>query len=143
MQTLAKTLIGTAAAGVMAAAAAAPAQARDFDDGRYDSRYDHRRGVNADRAVQRCVAAATRTANRYAYGSRARVTDIRDVDHKRYGYKVEGRIAVNTMGRDWRGRDRSYGWSHGVRGYDSGRFVCKVDYRGRIADLDFSGIRGL
>ncbi|MCJ2180366.1 hypothetical protein [Novosphingobium album (ex Hu et al. 2023)] len=136
MLTFTKTLIGTISAGVMAATAATPALARDYDRG-------HHRGMNADRAVQRCAAAATRTASRYSYGSRARVTDIRDVDRKRYGYKVEGRIAVNTMHRGWREARHSYGWNRGVRGYDSGRFVCKVDYRGRIADLDFSGIRGL
>ena len=137
MQTFTKTLIGTISAGVMAASAATPALARDYE------RHGHHRGMSADRAVQRCVTAATRTANRYSYGSRARVTHIRDVDHKRYGYKVEGRIAVNTMHRDWRDARHSYGWNRSARGYDSGRFVCKVDYRGRIADLDFFGIRGL
>ena len=59
---------------------------------------------------------------------------------------------MNTMGRHWRSGDRRYGrgwnndhrgWNRSVRGYDSGRFTCKVDYRGRVADLDFKGIRGL
>lgn len=140
MQTLTRTLIETVAAGVMAASAATPALAHDDYGGRYDGRHDleygryGHRGVNADGAVQQCVAAATRAATRYSYGSRARVTGIRGVDHKRYGYKVEGRIAVNTMHGHWRYR---------AGGYDSGRFVCKVDYRGRIAGLDFTGIRGL
>lgn len=150
--------------GIAAIAAAASNNDRDryrYDnpwDRRYDrrdnrrGRYDYRRGVNPRSAIQQCVAAATRTANRYSYGGRARVTDIRDVDRKRYGYKIKGRIAVNTMGRHWRSGDRHYGrgwdndhrgWNRSVRGYDSGRFTCKVDYRGRVADLDFKGIRGL
>ncbi|MCT2400137.1 hypothetical protein [Novosphingobium mangrovi (ex Huang et al. 2023)] len=171
MQALTKTLIGTVAAGAMAASAATPALARDRDGGidagtviagalvvggiaaiaasagnkdrddyRYDARwdrdgrygsYDYRRGISRRDAVDRCVAAATRTANRYAYGGRARVTDIRDVDRKNYGYKVEGRIAVNGVNHAWRG------------GYDTGKFACKVDHRGHVADLDFKGIRGL
>ncbi len=64
---------------------------------------------------------------------------------------MRGRIAVNQMGRSWRSGDRTYGrgwdgdyrgWNNRYRGYDSGNFTCKVRY-GRVADLDFSGIRGL
>ena len=127
-----------------------------YDDYRYrDQRYD-RRGYNGYRndprsAVEQCVYAAERTANRYSYGGRSKVTDIRDVDRKRGGYKVKGRIAVNTQGRDWRRGDRYYGrgWDNDYRGYndryrgyDSGKFTCEVR-NGRVVDLDFSGIRGL
>lgn len=194
MQTLAKTVVGTVAAGAMAVSVATPALARDHgistgdviagalvvggiaavaaaasnDDGyRYGNDYrwddrgrwgdDGRRGSSRygsdpRGAVEQCVRTAERTASRYSYGSRADVTDIRNVERTRYGYKVTGRIAVNSMGRDWRYGDRRYGsgwgsdyrgWNDGLRGYDAGRFTCKVDYRGRVADLDFSGIRGL
>ncbi|KHK90521.1 hypothetical protein [Novosphingobium malaysiense] len=150
--------------GIAAIAAAASDNDRDryrYDgrwdrrhDDRYDryGRYDYRRGLRPRDAVERCVSVVTRTANRYSYGGRAKVTDIRKVDRKRYGYKIKGRIAVNTMGRHWRRGDRDYGygwdrdhrgWNHSLRGYDSGRFECKVDYRGRIRDIDFKGIRGL
>lgn len=148
MQTLAKTLIGTVTAGVLAVSAAASVLAHDYDGARPGDRY----GINARDAVHRCSAAAARMANRYSHGGRARVTDIRDVDRLRHDYKVEGRLAVNMMGRDWRQGDRTYGngwgndyrgWNSGMRGYDAGRFSCRVDYRGRIADLDIRGIRGL
>jgi hypothetical protein len=187
MEKLTRFLVGTVAAGAMAASATSPAMARDDDgidagtviagalviggiaavaaaagrdDNRYDARYarydrgryDYGRGAGPREAVEQCVHAAERTANRYSYGGRAKVTDIRDVDRKRYGYKVKGRIAVNAMGRPWRSGDGYYGrgwgrdyrgWNSTLRGYDAGSFECKVDYRGRVADLDFKGIRGL
>ncbi|WP_395390934.1 hypothetical protein WBP07_10225 [Novosphingobium sp. BL-8A] len=109
------------------------------------------RGGSRDAAGQ-CSAAAERTANRYSYGGRARVTDIRSVDRKDYGYKVKGRIAVNAMGRSWHRGDPDYGqgwgrdyrgWNADMRGWDSGTFECKVDWRGRVYGIDFKGIRGL
>jgi len=102
-------------------------------------------------AVEQCVYAAQRSANRYSYGGNARVTDIRNVDGRRDGYRVHGRIAVNTLGRTWRNGDRYYGngwngdyrgWNQNYRGYDSGSFTCDVRY-GRVVGLDFDGIRGL
>lgn len=146
--------------GIAAVAAAASNNNRETYAYGYDRDYrgahgrygSSRYGVDPRSAVEQCVAAATRTANRYSYGGRARVTDIRDVDRRDYGYKVEGRIAVNGSGRDWRSGDGRYGrgwgndyrgWNSNLRGYDAGTFSCKVDHRGRVADLDFSGIRGL
>jgi len=132
-------------------------------DNRYDDRYDRdyrgdydRQGYgwaygNPRSAVEQCVYAAERTANRYSYRGRADVTDIRDVDRTRYGFKVKGRIAVNTMGRDWRRGDARYGrgwdndyrgWNDRYAGYDAGKFTCEVR-NGRVVDIDFSGIRGL
>jgi hypothetical protein len=79
------------------------------------------------------------------------VTDVRQVRETRYGLEVKGRIAVNSMGRDWRSGDGNYGrgwggdyrgWNSNLRGYDSGTFKCRYD-RGRVVDIDFSGIRGL
>ena len=102
-------------------------------------------------AVEQCVYAAQRSADRYSYGGDARVTDIRNVDGRRDGYRVHGRIAVNTLGRNWRNGDRNYGngwngdyrgWNQNYRGYDSGSFTCDVRY-GRVVGLDFDGIRGL
>lgn len=161
---LAKGTIATVAAGAMAMGAASPAVARDRDNGistgeviagalilggiaavvassgndrdRYgDYDYgDNRRGYRDDygagssrNAVEQCVYAAERNASRYSYGNNANVTDIRSVSRMRDGYTVRGRIAVNTGYR---------------RGSDSGNFTCKVRY-GRVADLDYSGIRGL
>lgn len=132
-------------------AAIASAASKDKDrryDGRYydrrgyDSRYDNR-GYdryrdNPRNAVERCINAVNRDANRYVRGN-ARVTDIRDVDRKSYGYKVKGTLVVNQRNRGWRG---DYGYSRSGYNYDSGRFTCKVGYGGRI-DIDYSGIRGL
>ena len=67
------------------------------------------------------------------------MTDIRDVDAKRDGYRVKGTIIVNERNGGW-GRDYNYRYSG--RNYDSGRFTCDVRY-GRVVDLDYSGIRGL
>ena len=101
-------------------------------------------------AIEQCVYAAERNASRYSYG-RADVTDIRQVKDTRYGFEVKGRIAVNGKGRSWNRGDSNYGqgwcgdfrgWNSSMRGYDSGSFKCKFE-RGRIVDLDFSGIRGL
>jgi hypothetical protein len=122
---------------------AAVASAAGRDRGRYDDRY-YNRGGNPRTAVEQCVYAAERTANRYSHGGGAKVTDIRDVDSKRDGYKVKGRIAVNTRNNDWRrGWGNDYrGWNNRYSGYDAGKFTCEIRH-GRVVDLDFDGIRGL
>ncbi len=130
-------------------AAVASAAGRDRD--RYD-RYDRGGyGYGPRDAVEQCVRAAERNANRYSWGGRSRVTDIRDIDRKGNGFRVKGRIAVNQMGRDWRRGDNRYGsgwnndyrgWNDRYNGYDSGRFTCQVR-NGRVVDIDYSGIRGL
>ena len=110
-----------------------------YNDYRYRGYYQ-----NPRQAIEQCVYAAQRTANRYSYGGRSRVTDIRDIDPARDGFDIRGRIAVNSRnpywyngwGNDWRG------WNNAYRGYDAGSFECKVRY-GRVVDLDFRGIRGL
>lgn len=123
------------------------------DDYRYrDRRYDDRRyrdrgyrGLSARAAVERCVRVAEQQAYRTGY-RRVKVTDIREVDRKSYGYKIKGRIAVDEgyrggrYGRGWGGDYR--GWNDSMRGWDSGKFSCKIDGRG-VRDLDYSGVRGL
>ena len=106
-------------------------------NGGYNSRYGYN-GGNPRQAVQQCVNAATANANRYGYGRGARVTDIRDVDSTRYGYRVKGTIVVNERNGGW-GRD--YGYRNNGRNYDRGKFSCDVQY-GRVVDLDYSGLRG-
>lgn len=125
---------------------------RGWNGDRYDNRYDNRYGYggNPRSAIEQCVRTAERNASRYSYG-RADVTDVRDVRQTRWGYEVKGRIAVNSNGRDWRRGDSNYGrgwnndyrgWDNSLRGYDSGNFKCRVE-RGRVVDIDYSGIRGL
>lgn len=143
-------IAGALIIGGIAAVASAAGRDRDYrydDRGRYDDRYRGRhydRRGNARSAVEQCVYAAERTANRYSYGGRSQVTDIRDVDRKRDGYKVRGRIAVNARNNDWRrGWGNDYrGWNSRYSGYDAGKFTCRIRY-GRVVDLDFDGIRGL
>ncbi len=151
--------------GIAAVASAASDGGRDrYAYGRagYGDRYGYDRsgyggshgydrgGGNPRQAVERCVREAEQTAGRYSRGH-ADVTYIRSVRDTRYGYKVVGRIAVNSSGRVWRTGDRAYGngwngdyrgWNSNLRGYDAGSFECRVE-QGRVVDLDFNGIRGL
>lgn len=122
---------------------------RDYGYDDYNYRGGYRHG-NPRRAVEQCIRAAERSASRYSYGN-ADVTDIRDIDRINGGFRVEGRIAVNSMGRGWRNGDRYYGrgwdndyrgWNNRYRGYDAGKFTCEVRH-GRVSYLDFRNIRGL
>lgn len=127
---------------------------RYYENGnRYDERYDSRyaRAGDPRSAVEQCVYAAESGANRYSYGGRSQVTDIRQIDRRRDGYTVRGRIAVNSMGRNYRRGDARYGrgwnndyrgWNNAYAGYDSGSFSCRVRY-GQVVDLDYDGVRGL
>ena len=133
--------------GIAAVASAAGGRNRGYDGRVYEGRgYDgYDRAGSSRQAVEQCVYAAERNASRYSYrGSGAQVTDIRNINRKRDGYTVKGRIAVNTNNRDWRrGWGNDYrGWDNRYSGYDAGKFTCDVRY-GRVVDLDYSGIRGL
>lgn len=154
-------IAGALIIGGIAAVASAAGNNRYDRDYRYDrAGYGYDRGYgyqndyyargNPRQAVEQCVYAAERNAARYSYG-RADVTDVRDIRETRYGYEVRGRIAINGNGRDWRRGDGNYGrgwggdyrgWNDNLRGYDSGTFKCRIE-RGRIVDLDYSGLRDL
>lgn len=119
-----------------------------YRDRRFDERHYHDRdfrSLSSRTAVERCVRVAEQQAYRAGYRG-VKVTDIRDVDRKSYGYKIKGRIAVDEgnrggrYGRGWGGDYR--GWNNSMRGWDSGKFSCKIDGRG-IRELDYSGVRGL
>jgi hypothetical protein len=171
---LARTTLGTLAAGALAVASASPAMADDrrdrdgigageiiagavviggiaalagaFDGDRDRDRWDRRdyRGDRWDRgdrygfgggargAVERCVRAAENQARRFGGYRYADVTDVRDLDRTRFGFRIQGRIEVGDGGR-WAGRGR---------GYDRGRFTCRLDGRGAPL-VEFDGIRGL
>lgn len=127
-------------------------------DDRYyrDGRYGYYNG-NPRAAVEQCVSAANADARRRGYGY-AQVTQIRDVDDTNYGWKIKGRMEVDSSrgyygrGYDTRGYDnRRYnnGYYNNGRYYDrqgyrqdSGNFTCWID-RGRVSRMDYSGIRGL
>lgn len=99
---------------------------------RDDYRDDYRRGFRggARGAVERCVRAAENQARRFGGYRYADVTDVRDLDRTRFGFRVEGRIQVQGHPR-WGGRN-----------FDRGRFTCRLDGRGAPL-VDFDGIRGL
>ena len=141
-----EVIAGVAVLGGLAAVLASSNNSRNRDY-RYDGRYGRDYGRSnwngyqrdADYAIDQCVRAAERQARRWS-GSRAEVTDVRDIDRTRRGFEVKGRIAVRDdyRGRGWERssyRDRNDRW-------DDGRFECTVR-NGRVVDVDFRGIRGL
>jgi len=156
-----EVIAGALVIGGIAAVAAAASNNNDRDyrnaDGyRYDRAgygYENARYGYGDsrQAVAQCVAAAEQGANRYSRGGgRSDVTDIRSVRQTRNGFEVKGRIAVDGNARGYRSNARygngwngDYrGWNSNLRGYDSGTFTCRTNY-GRVANLDYNGIRGL
>ena len=101
---------------------------RHWDRGRDFRGRDFRRGGPRN-AIERCVRAAERQAQRFGGWRFADVTQIRDVDRTRYGFRVEGRMEVQG----------NYNFR---RNFDRGRFTCRIEGRGRPR-IDFDGIRGL
>lgn len=112
-----------------------------YDDrygGRYDDRYgyDWRRHGGSRQAVSQCVAAVERGRSRYG---RIDVTEVRDIDRRRDGYRVEGRVVAQDRYRGGWGRyDDRYGRYDNDR-YDNGRFTCTVRY-GRVDQVRVSGL---
>lgn len=100
-----------------------------YDNGRYtESRYGNNyRQIGQRQAVNRCVRAAESEATRHG---RASVTDIRDIDRTRYGYRVKGKILVE-QGRRGRHHRSSYA--------DQGKFTCYIEGN-RVSDVQFSGL---
>ncbi|KLI63562.1 hypothetical protein [Aurantiacibacter marinus] len=115
---------------------------RDYrgDNYRHNRRDNRGYANNGRRAVEACVRAAERTAQRYT-GSSAEVYEIRDVDRERHGFEVKGRIAVRDNYRS-RGHRGDYRRGYRNDGWDEGRFECEFR-NGRVVDIDFRGIRGL
>lgn len=96
-----------------------------YDRGNYG--YDYRRHGNARQAVNQCVRDVEYRSGRWG---RTDVTEIRDIDRRRDGYIVKGRVIVRD---GYRGRYGRGGY------YDRGKFSCFVRY-GRVEDVRFSGL---
>ncbi|MBL0925163.1 MAG: hypothetical protein IBJ12_11950 [Sphingomonadaceae bacterium] len=137
-----EVIAGAVVLGGLAAVIAASDDDRDYRYGYDRSRYDYDRagyGYNyrhggSRAAVNQCVNSVERWAGRY---SRSDVTQIRDIERTRYGYRVKGNVIVRD---DWRGRNSAYDrYDRYDRGYDRGRFTCYVE-RGRVVDIDYSGL---
>ncbi|MEM7703717.1 MAG: hypothetical protein AAF251_17400 [Pseudomonadota bacterium] len=136
-------IAGAVVIGGIAALAGAFDRNRDrrFDDRRFnDRRFRDRRfahngyrggfaNVGPRQAINRCVRAAERQARRFGGWRFADVTQIRDVDRTRFGFRIRGRMEVEG--------NRAF-----RRNFDRGRFTCQFDGRGRPF-VDFDGIRGL
>ena len=101
----------------------------NFNNRHYNNGYAYNRG-GGQRAVERCIRVAERQARRFGGYRYANVTQIRDIDRTRYGFRVKGRIEVEGA-RGYRGRN-----------YDRGRFTCYFE-RGSRPQIDFRGIDGL
>ncbi|MDM8009995.1 MAG: hypothetical protein QUV08_03420 [Parasphingorhabdus sp.] len=134
-----EVIAGVAIIGAIAAIASSGNKDRRYRDDDYrgdrygndryaDSRFGNRyRQIGQRQAVNRCVRAAERGATNYG---RANVTDIRDIDRTRYGYRVKGRILVDQG----RGRYQRSGYS------DKGNFTCYIEGN-RVSDVRYSGLR--
>ncbi|WP_298304280.1 hypothetical protein [uncultured Erythrobacter sp.] len=120
---------------------------RRYRDGHYNDRryhgtnynnnrhYNNGRAYNrggGQRAIERCIRVAERQARRFGGYRFADVTQIRDVERTRYGFRVKGRIQVEGL----------QGRGYGNQGFDRGRFTCYFE-RGNRPQIDFRGIRGL
>jgi hypothetical protein len=151
-----EVIAGAVVLGGLAAVIASADNDRDdrygygYDRSRYDYDragygYSNRHG-GSRAAVNQCVNNVERWAGRY---SRSDVTQIRDIERTRFGYRVKGNVVVRD---GWRGRHSGYdgynrydrddrhGYGDGYgRGYDKGRFTCYVE-RGRVIDIDYSGL---
>ena len=139
--------------GIAAVASSSSRNNGYYRDRNYRGQNNYNRG-NARAAVERCVRVAERRAKRAGYRF-ADVTQIRDVDRTRYGFRVKGRLVVDGA-RGYRGAygdhrynnrnrydERRYdrGYYSGARA-DRGKFTCNIEH-GRGAHVNYSGIRGL
>ncbi len=122
---------------------------RNYDN-RDRYRSDYRRGNNPRRAIKKCIRAVERDAMRSGYRY-ADVTQVRDVEDTRYGWRVKGRLKVANRGYDRQHNyrndryDRYDRYSHNRDSYrrgDAGKVTCFVE-RGRIADIRYKGLRRL
>ena len=134
-----EVIAGAVVLGGIAAVIASSNKRDRYDDRYYRGSHNYNRRGNPRAAVDACVRAAERRAQRYT-GGRAEVYEIRDVDRERRGFRVKGRIAVqDTYGRGYRG---NYRRGYNNRDWDEGRFTCDFR-RGRVVDIDYRGIRNL
>ena len=139
--------------GIAAVAAAVDGDRnRNYRDRRYRNNHRAYRRGGPRRAVERCIRAAERDARRSGY-SYADVTQVRDVERTRYGWRVKGRIEVNGARgyrggygyrnqRGYRGDYQRAGYGRYNRGYDRGKFTCRIE-GGRVNYVNFKNIRGL
>ncbi|MEM9312278.1 MAG: hypothetical protein AAGA34_12620 [Pseudomonadota bacterium] len=127
-----EVIAGALVIGGIAALAGAFDGKRDRNH-RYAYNTGHHHGgyanISPRRAINRCVRAAENQARRFGGWRFADVTQVRDVDRTRGGFRVKGRIEVQGN-RNFR------------RNFDRGRFTCYFNGQGRPL-IDFDSVRGL
>jgi hypothetical protein len=130
-------IAGAVVLGGLAAILSSGNNGRDDNRAGYSSAY---RGGGGRNAVNQCVANVERWASGY---NRSDVTQIRDVQRTRSGYRVKGNIVVQDGGRGYNAYDNDRYNRHDRnaygRGYDKGRFTCTVE-QGRVVNLDYAGL---
>jgi hypothetical protein len=150
-------IAGAVVLGGLTAVLSAGNNDRYYEGGNYNNRtgYYNNRAGNSRAAINQCINTVERSANGY---SRSEVTQIRNIERTRYGYRVTGNIVVQD---GQRGRDSSYGYGNDRydqgdrynrydqgdrynrnaygRGYDKGRFTCFVE-QGRVVDVNYKGL---
>jgi hypothetical protein len=151
-----EVIAGAVVIGGLAALLSAGKNNRNNDGDNYEYNrpgynYDDR-GGNSRAAVNRCINTVERWSNGYR---RSEVTQVRDIQRTRFGYRVIGNLVVQDSQRDrdyndgygadrykqgYRNNqyDRYDGSTYG-RGYNKGRFTCTVE-RGRVVGVDYSGL---
>ncbi|CAO1651489.1 hypothetical protein [Parasphingorhabdus sp. NYA22] len=130
-----EVIAGVAIIGAIAAIASSGNKDRRYSNNDYrgdryqNDRYSNARYRQIDQreAVNRCVRAAENGATNRG---RASVTDIRDVDRTRNGYRIKGKIEVEQN----RGRYQRNSYS------DKGKFTCYIEGN-RVSDVQFSGLK--
>lgn len=148
-----EVIAGVAILGGIAAILASDKNGSREYDRNYDRNYDrdggrnynNNHGANYSGGYRNPARQATNMCIRSIEGGRynqKQVTDIRDIERTRYGYRVKGRLAVSDGYQGGRGRGHGdQGYNRYGNDYDNGKFTCYVE-RGRVVDIDFSGIRG-
>jgi hypothetical protein len=101
--------------------------------------YDDR-GGNSRAAVNRCINSVERWSNGHR---RSEVTQVRDIQRTRFGYRVIGNLVVKDSQQDRAynngyGGDRYDGNTYGRR-YNKGWFTCTFE-QGRVVGVDYSGL---
>jgi hypothetical protein len=128
-------IAGAVVLGGLAAVLSAGNNDRYYSGDNYDYNRNAYRGGNSRVAVNQCVTSVERWANGY---NRSEVTQVRDIQRTRYGYRVKGNVVVQDGGRAYGSgyRNARNGYA---RGYDKGRFTCTVEW-GRVVDIDYKGL---
>ena len=123
----------------------------NYDYNRTSYNYNNR-GGGGRAAVNQCINSVERRANA---NSRSEVTQVRDIQRTRFGYRVTGNIVVKNSQRD-RNYNNGYGAERYNQGdhnnqydrydrntygrrFDKGWFTCTFE-QGRVVGVDYSGL---